>query len=34
MQKIYIIDKFTGFDLHIAGGYTVSLAYSQFLVGF
>ena len=31
LEKI-IFDKFTGFDLHLAGGYTVSLACSQFLV--
>ena len=34
-EKI-IFDKFTGFDMHLAGGggvyYTVSLACSQFLV--
>ena len=27
-------DKLTGFDLHIAGWYTVSIACSQYLVTF
>ena len=28
----YFLTNLQGFDLHIAGGYTVSLACSQFLV--
>ena len=32
MLKKYFLTNLQGFDLHIAGGYTVSLACSQFLV--
>ena len=36
MKKLYaqkiILTNLQGFDLHITGGYTVSLACSQFLV--
>ena len=32
MLKKYFLTNLQGFDLHHAGGYTVSLACSQFLV--
>ena len=32
MLKKYFLTNLQGFDLYLAGGYTVSLACSQFLV--